>query len=90
MVVPRHKYYYQLPADFYRTSYASLNGSYTGDVRLGHLEAHEFGMEVEYSLGEGSRASVLTLSGTFNQQTHLSGNRKDRSYVMALGWRSPG
>ena len=90
MVVPRHKYYYQLPADFHRTSYASLMESYTGDVRLGHLEGHEFGMEVEYSLGRGSRTSALTLSGTLNRQTNLSGNRQDRSYVMALGWRSPG
>ena len=89
MIVPKHKYYYQLPADFYQTSYPSLEGWYSGDVRLGHLEGHEFAMDLEYSLGEGALASSIAVSASLSDFTYLSGNRKERSYVVALSWKKP-
>lgn len=87
MITPKHKYYYQLPAEFYRTSYPSLDGWYSGDVRLGHLEGHEFGVDLEYTLGDGALASSIGISASLSDFTYLSGNRKERSYVMALSWK---
>jgi hypothetical protein len=84
----RYKYYYQLPADFYRTSYANLSDWYSGDIRLGHLESDEFSIGAEYSLGNGPNASTLTLSGLHSSQTYLAGGNKIKSYIISLGWKS--
>ncbi len=87
LITPRHKYYYQLPADFYRTSYTAREGWYTGDIRLGHLEGNEFGFEVEYSLGSSPLASTLSLSGSLSDLDYLSGNKNERSFVVSLNWK---
>jgi hypothetical protein len=91
LVTPRHKYYYQLPADFYRTSYpASALGEWTtGDVRLGHLESHEIGLDLEYAVGSGMRAPSVFLSAAIAELDYLGTDRHHRSYVVSLGFRSP-
>ncbi len=89
LVTPRHKYYYQLPADFYRTSYSAREGHYTGDIRLGHLEGHELGVEAEYALGPGTRAPALTANFSWSDLRYLSGGSRDRSFVVGLAFRMP-
>jgi hypothetical protein len=88
MLIPKHKYYYQLSADFYKTAYANLDGWHTGDIRLGHLESEAYSFSIEYSLGEGPNAASLSLSGISETLTYLSDGNRSKSFIVALSWRS--
>ena len=93
LLTPKHKYYYQLPASFYKTAYSKsdyqLEKDLAGDVRLGHLEGNDYSLTIEYSLRAETNASSLSLSGTYFDFVNLSGQTKMKSYVVAMGWKSP-
>jgi Protein of unknown function (DUF3570) len=88
MLISRHKYFYQVPADFYQTTYPTLSGWYTGDAKLGPLEGNEFSLGFEYQIPLGSEGSFLTFTVSRTSLTYLGTGNQGENYVATLGWRS--
>jgi hypothetical protein len=85
----KQRSYVQRPASFYKTVYAPTDRLRTGDTRLGGLEEHGGGIEIDWSLPRGAGARgplILSLGYAFSRLEYWSLPGHDlRSHVARLG-----
>ncbi len=90
MLTPRHRWYSQTPARFYKTKYHYLDeGWLSGDPRLSRLQGNEYGLDLEFMLRPGEGASSLSLSGTYAELKDLGAGTRSRSLTLAILFRNP-
>jgi hypothetical protein len=90
MLTPRHRWYSQAPAGFYRNRYHVLDGGWlSGDPRLSRLQGNDFGLDLEYALRPGDRAPAFSVSVSYSDLKDLEAGTRTQSMRLALLFRNP-